>query len=228
MNDMIVASGGMPATMTSLDIAEVVNSRHDDVKRSLRRLADRGVIQLPPLAEVKNHLGQTVQVFTVGERDSYVVVAQLSPEFTARLVDYWQHHKKQQPAVNLSDPMSLRTLLLQHVDKVIELETRIEADKPKTTFYDAFVNADGLYNLQNAARALQCGPNLYVRWLKQKYLFYQGTALVPYIQFIKAGIFEVKSEIIGDKARPRTFVTAKGLEYFAERVPEAIKVGRES
>lgn len=30
------------------------------------------------------------------ERDSYVVVARLSPEFTARLVDFWQKHRHQQ------------------------------------------------------------------------------------------------------------------------------------
>ena len=91
--------GGKPATMTSLEIAEVVNSRHDKVKQSIERLADRGAIQLPPLGEVKNHLGQSVSVYTVGERDSYVVVAQLSPEFTARLVDYWQTHRDQTPQI---------------------------------------------------------------------------------------------------------------------------------
>ena len=88
---------GKPETMTSLEIAEVVNSRHDKVKQSIERLADRGAIQLPPMGEVKNHLGQSVQVYTVGERDSYVVVAQLSPEFTARLVDYWQMHRVMVP-----------------------------------------------------------------------------------------------------------------------------------
>ena len=82
--------GNAPITMSSREIAELVNSRHDDVKRSIARLAERGVIQLPPTAEVKNHLGQTVSEFLIGKRDSYVIVAQLSPEFTARLVDRWQ------------------------------------------------------------------------------------------------------------------------------------------
>lgn len=81
------------ATMTSLEIADVVKSRHDDVKRSIKRLAERGVIQLPPMADVKNHQNQTVEVYLVVERDSYIVVAQLSPEFTAALVDHWQKHK---------------------------------------------------------------------------------------------------------------------------------------
>ena len=74
-------------TMSSSDIADLVESRHDHVKRSIERLAERGVIKLPPMGEVKNHLNQTVSVFLVCKRDSYVVVAQLSPEFTAKLVD---------------------------------------------------------------------------------------------------------------------------------------------
>lgn len=102
MNTIMNITGTAPETMTSAEIAEVVSSRHDDVKRSIKRLAEKGIIQLPPMAEVRNHLGQAVQVYHVGERDSYVVVAQLSPEFTAALVDHWQKHKKQ-PAVSLPD-----------------------------------------------------------------------------------------------------------------------------
>ncbi len=86
---------GRTETMTSQEIADLLEKRHDKVKQSIERLADRGTIQHPPVGEVKNHLNQTVEVYLVNERDSYVVVAQLSPEFTARLVDYWQAHKNQ-------------------------------------------------------------------------------------------------------------------------------------
>lgn len=89
-NPVAFMSGARSLTMSSREIAELVNSRHDDVKRSISRLSERGAIQLPPLADVKNHLGQTVQEYRIGKRDSYVIVAQLSPEFTARLVDRWQ------------------------------------------------------------------------------------------------------------------------------------------
>lgn len=81
-------------TMTSREIADLVNSRHDNVRRTIERLAAGGIIQLPPLEGVKNHLGQTVEVYTFaeekGKRDSLVVVAQLSPEFTGALIDRWQ------------------------------------------------------------------------------------------------------------------------------------------
>ena len=91
--------GGDAATMTSQEIAELVGARHDNVKTSIERLAGRKVIQLPPLQEVKNHLGQTVEQYLFfgdkGKRDSLVVVAQLSPEFTGALVDRWQKLEEQ-------------------------------------------------------------------------------------------------------------------------------------
>ena len=80
------------ASMSSREIAAMVGSR----------LAERGVIRLPPMAdsEIINNLGlpQSVSEFVFrgeqGKRDSIVVVAQLSPAFTARLVDRWQEIMK--------------------------------------------------------------------------------------------------------------------------------------
>lgn len=37
-------------TMSSLEISELVKSRHSDVKRSIERLAKSAIIQLPPTA----------------------------------------------------------------------------------------------------------------------------------------------------------------------------------
>lgn len=76
-------------SMTSREIAEVVGSRHDSVKRAIERLQQSGVVTFTPVVE-KETGGRPGTVYHVGKRDSYVVVAQLSPEFTARLVDRWQ------------------------------------------------------------------------------------------------------------------------------------------
>ena len=79
-------------TMSSLEIAELVDVRHDKAKQSIERLSDRGVISLPPMGDVKvkrERRFETVSVYNVCKRDTYVIVAQLSPEFTGRLVDRW-------------------------------------------------------------------------------------------------------------------------------------------
>lgn len=79
-------------TMTSREMAELTETRHDNVKRTIETLANRGVITLPQIEEVSNTGPgpKTISEYRVGKRDSYVIVAQLSPEFTARLVDRWQ------------------------------------------------------------------------------------------------------------------------------------------
>lgn len=88
--------GGDAVTMSSQEIADLVGSRHDDVKRSIDRLVMRGVISQPPMADgPKAGNGVVVQEYRVSKRDSYVIVAQLSPEFTAALVDRWQELEEQ-------------------------------------------------------------------------------------------------------------------------------------
>ena len=76
-------------TMSSREIADLVESRHDNVKVTIERLVARGVIESPALQEIPTATKPVMQ-YLVGKRDSYVIVAQLSPEFTARLVDRWQ------------------------------------------------------------------------------------------------------------------------------------------
>ena len=80
-------------TMSSVEIAHLVERRHDNVKRTIETLVERGVIASPQIEE-KPTAGRpsTEYVFSGerGKRDSIVVVAQLCPEFTARLVDRWQ------------------------------------------------------------------------------------------------------------------------------------------
>lgn len=89
---------GKQMSMNHKQITDLVGSRIDSVKRAIERLAENGVIRLPPLVDFEeiNNLGLAVtrEYYNFegeqGKRDSIVVVAQLSPEFTATLVDQWQ------------------------------------------------------------------------------------------------------------------------------------------
>lgn len=89
--------------MSSLEIAELVGSRHVDVKRSIERLIEKGTIRDTPMAfsENINNLGfKTRQEYYLfkgeqGKRDSIIVIAQLCPEFTARIVGRWQELEEQ-------------------------------------------------------------------------------------------------------------------------------------
>lgn len=89
-------------SMTSLEISELVEKRHDNVKRTIETLVNQRVISLPQIEDVKIQRTRREEIATVyaftgeqGKRDSIIVVAQLCPEFTARLVDRWQELESQ-------------------------------------------------------------------------------------------------------------------------------------
>lgn len=94
MNDITTINPNTPLTMSSLEVSELLDVRHDKVKQSIERPVNKDVIVQPPMGDEQNTdtMGRRrpTSVYRLNKRDSYVVVAQLSPEFTARLVDRGQ------------------------------------------------------------------------------------------------------------------------------------------
>lgn len=105
-------------TMSSQEIADLVGSRHDKVKQSIERLVDRGTIAQPPMGDgPKSANGVVVQEYLVCKRDSFVVVAQLSPEFTAALVDRWQELEEK-----AARPMTQAEITAANANHLVEME----------------------------------------------------------------------------------------------------------
>lgn len=111
MTNIIAGSTGNATTMSSREIASIVSKRHDNVKRTIESLIEQQLIVRPQiedeqLLDAKGRLRKET-VFHIGERDSFVVVARLSPEFTAKLVDYWHAHKSKKFAQlpNFNNPI---------------------------------------------------------------------------------------------------------------------------
>ena len=140
--NQLVSLMGTSISMTSKDIAELVESRHDSVKRTIETLSEKGVIELPQTVEIPTATKPTkVYRFTgeQGKRDSIIVVAQLSPEFTARLVDRWQELETQLPHFKI--PQSFSEALMLAANLQVEKEhlllenkqqqQKITEDQPK-------------------------------------------------------------------------------------------------
>lgn len=104
--------------------------------------------------------------------------------------------------------------------KAEALELQLEMAQPKVDFYNNFAESDGLYTLQNAGKSMGFAPNRFINWLKGKYLFYQDGNLVPKMQYINQGLFEVKIAMYNNKNRSQSFITPKGIQYFTTRYNE--------
>ncbi|EIQ0794013.1 Rha family transcriptional regulator [Escherichia coli] len=124
------------ASMTSVEIAELVGSQHSDVKRSIERLVAKNIIRKPPMAvsEKINNLGFKVQYEHYlfegeqGKRDSIIVVAQLCPEFTARLVDRWRELEEQ-----IRKPMSEIEMVAAMALEAVRQQKRLDKMEEKVS-----------------------------------------------------------------------------------------------
>lgn len=219
-------------TMNSLEIAELVQAEHRAVVLSIERLAKRGIIQLSSMVKVENKQSLSPNKFTnayqftgeQGKRDSIIIVAQLCPEFTARLVDRWQELEAQvakpiDPMKLLADPHALRNALLTYSEKVIELEQQVEVMQPTVEAFDRIATADGSLCLTDAAKTLQQEPHKFNKWLNLNDWIYKRNGSkhwVAYQDKIKAGYLEhkVKDIQLPDgtiKITEQVRVTPKGL-----------------
>lgn len=160
MNDLINMK--LELTMSSLEIATLVEKRHDNVKRTIETLADNGVIVRPQIEDEQktDSLGRlrSEKVFMFegerGKRDSIIVVAQLSPEFTARLVDRWQEleNASKQQLPDFTNPAeAARAWATEYEQKLIAQE-KLSIAAPKVDVYDRIVERNGLYNATQIAQ----------------------------------------------------------------------------
>jgi len=215
----ITAISAAVLTMSSEEIASLVESRHDNVKTSIERLGARGVIQLPALQEVRNHLGQTVSVYQLCKRDSYVVVAQLSPEFTARLVDRWQELEAQAaPAVPRTMSQALR-LAAEQAEQIEQQQAALALAAPKVEFVDRFASAEtGAMGFRQVCKLLRANEERFRAFLlDNKVMYHLGGRLTPLAQHLDAGRFVVKAGHAqhSDHAFTQAKFTSKGVTWIA-------------
>ena len=190
-----------PVTMSSREIADMVGSRHDDTKRSIERLANQGVITLPPMAEVSN-AGPGPKMVSVylfagenGKRDSIIVVAQLSPEFTARLVDRWQELES-----NLAKPvelsrMDILQLAIDSEKGRLAAVEQLAIAAPKAEALDLLTLADGAMCITNAAKSISKRPKDLFAWMQSHDWIYRrpgGSSWCAYQERIKSGLLTHK------------------------------------
>ncbi|UQN41855.1 phage antirepressor KilAC domain-containing protein [Agarivorans sp. B2Z047] len=204
-------------SMHSLDISQLVESRHDKVKQSIERLSDRATIELPPMGEIKTTTKPTkVYLFNgeQGKRDSYVVVAQLSPEFTARLVDRWQELEQKQTSPAELSRMEILTLAMQAEQENQQLKYKIEEDAPKVAFAEQVEVAPDAISVAQAAKILGTGQRrLFSKLRELKWVTRRNE---PYQDKIEAGLLDVKlgswqHPDHGLKQSVTALITGKGL-----------------
>ena len=183
-------------TMSSREITKLVNSRHSDVCKSIETLISKGVIggyQPKPYTHPQN--GQIYYEYFLNKRDTYILVAQFSPEFTAAVIDRWQELENQQNPTALLPQNYLQALeqLVASEKEKQALALENKAMKPKADFVDLYVDIGTTKSLRETAKILNMPEKAMIAALERdKALYRQSGNFIPYSDKQSRGLFTVK------------------------------------
>jgi anti-repressor protein len=193
----------------------------DQVDRA-RLVENRDYVKItaPPLGEAVGNRGLKIDYHLTLESGKHVaMMSQTDKGFEVR--DYFIECERiaKNPAAALSDPSTLRMLLLENVEKVLALESTVSALQPKADIAEQLILADGSVNLTTAAKLLDFPPHKFSKELNQRQWIYKrpgSTHWLAYQPKITSGYVEHKEYLKvmenGDtRAYPQVMITQRGL-----------------
>lgn len=212
-------------TMSSREIAELTGTRHDSVKRTMQSLAEKQIITFSQ--SVEKGEGRPVELFHVDKRNSLVVVARVSPEFTAAVVDRWQELESQQAIAELPDfsnPVAAARAWADEAEQKQLAQQALAIAAPKADFYDAVTGSDDCIDMAAAAKTLAIkgmGRTKLFKFLRDHKILQKNNQ--PYQEQVDAGRFRVIESKWTDgngdtHINLKTVVYQKGLDYIRKLI----------
>lgn len=150
-----IALAGGVRTMSSREIADLIEKQHSHIKVSAERLAGKGVIGTLAVREF-GHNGNIYTEYLLNKRDSLILVAQNCPEFTARIVDRWQELEASQALAlpNFADPVAAARAWADAKESEQKAQASLALAAPKVQFFDKVVERDTLMSATQVAQKL--------------------------------------------------------------------------
>ena len=227
------AFDGAAQTMSSREIAELCDRRHDNVMRDIRDMLTQLYGKDAALKFEGSYIGQdgsTRPCFNLPKRETLILVSGYNIPVRAKIIDRWQELEAAQrpdPMVALSDPATMRALLLGYTEKVIALEGRVSELQPKAVALDRIANTDGSLCLMDTAKTLQVRPKDLIGYMKAHLWIFMRVGTSHWVgraEKLNAGWLEHKVTTIHrtdgtERITTQVRVTPKGLAKLAEAFP---------
>jgi len=216
---------GTIQTMSSIQISELTNKNHSDVKKDIRRILEECEIDMRKFSHVsKNHQNQSVEVYNLPERECMLVVAGYSSKYRLAIIDEWRM-LRDELEINPRVPKTFREALLLAAEQQETIEKQalqIEVMKPKEHFFDQVTGSASCFDMADVAKVcnLGVGRNTLFQFLRKHKILRENNT--PYQQYVDNGYFRV---IESKYNKPdgsvhislKTVVYQKGIDFIIKK-----------
>lgn len=215
-----------PITMSSQEIAELCEKRHDNVMADIKNMLAQ--LDMPALSFQGSYLGgngKSLPCFNLPRDLTMTLITGYSIPLRKKVIDRWMELEGQSSGSNVTFlvprtlPEALR-LAADLADRVEEQKALIVSLEPKAEFHDAVASAINCQTVQEAAKVLGTGQNRLFKRLRELGLLMADNQ--PYQTAIEAGHFRMVEKQYKDKrgeshTYTQTLVTGKGLSYIQRK-----------
>lgn len=226
-------------TMSSREIAALVDKRHGNVIRDIRDMLDSihddSKMSYQEIQGVSvEHCPQTgrVKAFHLDRYHTEVLVTGYDVHRRAAVIRRWMELERQaaqpaDPMQVLSDPAAMRGLLLTYTEKVLALESELEEQAPKVQAHQRIANTEGAISLREAAKTLQVSPSFLIDYmLERRWLYRMGVRgrLQAFQPRLDRG--QLRHKANRDGHMPQVLVTMKGVARLGELIAQEESAGQ--
>lgn len=217
-------------TMSSMEIAELCDKRHDHVMRDIRKMLAELNIDTPQFWGVyQAENGQSYECFNLPRRECDILISGYNIKYRAAIVDRWQElESKLMPAIPKTYAAALQ-LAADQARQIEEQEKALAIAAPKVDFYDAVAGSKDCIDIGKAAKTLAIkgyGRNNLFEFLRSKSILQKDNQ--PYQKYVDSGYFRIiESKWIdsgGDThINFKTVVYQKGLDFIRRMIEKEQK-----
>lgn len=223
-----------PVTMSSREIADLCEKRHDHVIRDIKKMLDELGEDAPKFGGMySDSYGREAPCFNLPKDLTLTLVAGYNVVLRKRIIDRWMELEATPRLPDLSDPVVLVQLLTEHASKRIEAEKRAQVAEAKAegmaedvAAYDRIARADGSLNITEAAKNLGIRPKDLFDWLSRNGWIYKRAGSSSWLGFqtkCNQGLLEHKTTTVlradgSEKITEQVRITAKGLAILAKLI----------
>lgn len=207
-------------TMSSREIAELCEKRHDHVMVDIRKMLNELEISSPEFSgQYKTADGRMQPCFYLPKDLTLTLIAGYNVKLRKRIIDRWQELEAQQ-AVQLPQTFAEALRLaadLEEQKQALLLEN--QRMKPKVAFVEHYVEVGTTKSLRETAKILKMPEKAMIqRLVEDRILYRQSNNLLPYQKYYERELFAVKTGTAEHGHNfTQTRVTSKGMAFIANR-----------
>jgi phage antirepressor YoqD-like protein len=232
--DLLTTGAQGPVTMSSREIADLCEKRHDhvlrDIEKMLQDIADPKIGVSDFLSAYTDSTGRSLKEYRLPKDLTVTLItgyrADLRYKVVKRLEELESRAQTFDASQILESPVAMRGLLLAYTEKVIALEAKVEGMQQDVAAHERLTKADGSLNVTEAAKNLGLRPKDLFDWLSHNGWIYKRPNSTTWLGFqtkCNKGLLEHKTTTVlradgSEKITEQVRVTAKGLSVLAKLI----------